>query len=63
MKLQHFLFLCGALSFTTFVIAKNNLLINDQISFILSSDYIFYISVFFIFMGFHLSTKEKAMKQ
>ena len=39
------------------------MLINESVSFILSSDYIFYMSVFFFFMGYYLSTtgkKEKA---
>ncbi len=38
------------------------MLINDKISFILSSDYVFYMSVFFIFMGYYLSTTGKKDK-
>jgi hypothetical protein len=58
MKLKYFLSLCGALFFSVFIAAKNNLLINDRISFIFSDDYVFYLSLFFIFMGYYISTKE-----
>jgi len=59
MKLRHFLSLCGATIFVVFVAAKNNILINDKVSFIFSDDYVFYLSLFFVFMGYYLSTKEK----
>ena len=59
MQLRHFLLLCGLIFFAIFIIAKNGLLINDRVSFILSSDYIFYMSVFFIFMGYYLSITDK----
>ena len=59
MKLKYFLLLCGAIFFTVFIAAKNNILINDKTSFIFSDDYVFYLSLFFIFMGYYISTKEK----
>ncbi len=58
MKLRHLLALFGVIIFAVFIAAKNNMLINDRVSFIFSDNYIFYLSVFFIFMGFYLSTKE-----
>ena len=58
MKLRHLLPLFGIIIFAVFIAAKNNMLINDRVSFIFSDNYIFYLSVFFIFMGFYLSTKE-----
>ena len=62
MQLRHFLLLCGLILFAIFIIAKNGLLMNERVSFILSSDYIFYMSVFFIFMGYYLSTTGKKEK-
>jgi hypothetical protein len=62
MKQRHVLSLCGIIFFAIFIVAKNGMLINERISFILSSDYIFYISVFFIFMGYYLSTTGKKEK-
>jgi len=59
MPLKYFLPLCGILSFATFIAAKNNFLVNERISFIFSSEYIFYLSVFLIFMGYYLSTVHK----
>jgi len=59
MQLRHLLSLCGILFFLIFITAKNGLLVNEKISFILSSDYLFYMSVFFIFMGYYLSTDDK----
>ena len=62
MQLRHFLLLFGLIFFAIFIIAKNGLLINERVSFILSSDYIFYMSVFFVFMGYYLSTTSKKDK-
>lgn len=62
MQLKHLLSLCGIIFFAIFIVAKNGLLINERVSFILSSDYIFYMSVFFIFMGYYLSTTGKKEK-
>ena len=62
MQLRHFLLLCGLIFFAIFIIAKNGLIINERVSFILSSDYIFYMSVFFVFMGYYLSITGKKEK-
>ena len=62
MNHRHFLTLFGFIFFVIFIIAKNGILINDKISFILSSDYVFFMSVFFIFMGYYLSTTGKKDK-
>ena len=58
MRLKYFLTLCGIASFIIFIVAKNNLLVDEHISFIFSSEYIFYFSVFFIFMGYYLPEKK-----
>ena len=62
MNLRHLLTLLGILFFAIFITAKNGLLVNEKISFILSSDYLFYMSVFFIFMGYYLSITDKKTK-
>ena len=62
MQQRHFLLLCGVIFFVIFIVAKNGMLINERVSFILSSDYIFYMSVFLIFMGYYLSTIAKKEK-
>jgi len=59
MRIQHLLFVLGALSFIIFVIAKNGFLVNEKISFIFSSEYIFYLSLFLVFMGYYLSNAKK----
>ena len=59
MKLKYFLSLCGLMLFVVFVIAKNGMLVNDKVSFIFSDDYIFYMSMFFVFMAYYISNKEK----
>ena len=65
MQRSHFLTLAGILLFVIFIIAKNGMLIDEKISFIFSSDYMFYMSVFFVFMGYYLpiaGKKEKDQK-
>ena len=58
MKLKHLLTLCGILSFAIFLTAKNGLLVNERISFIFSSEYLFYLSVFLMFMAYYFFIQD-----
>jgi len=58
MNTKHLLTVAGILVFTLFVIAKNGLLLSPRLSHILSSEYLFYLSVLLIFIGYFLSTTK-----
>jgi hypothetical protein len=62
MQLKYFLTICGVISFAIFITAKNGLLISEKISFIFSDDYIFFLSMFFFFMGYYISLLDKKEK-
>lgn len=63
MKFRYVLIVVGFLTFILFVISKNGILQNNNISNLLSSDYIFYFSLALIFLGYFLSgTSDKKRK-
>jgi len=55
MQARHLLSITGFIIFILFVVAKNNMLFNDQISHMLASKYVFYFSILLIFTGYFLS--------